>query len=584
MRIPLAALVLVALTPSPSSAVRIAPRPVPQQEVPDSGDVLKQLRSAQARFERIRRSNLPFASGLGGGRCDENVGRFCYWYDEDDSWQQPEENEETTREREFLLRRLDSAAAALPGDRWIAGQRIRYLLETERNDAALEVAESCGAERWWCKALAGYVRHSAGDYLAAETAFESSLAAMSPDQRCEWRDISLLLKGKTRGYYEDRDCDERRDFENRFWWLSDPLYAVPGNERRTEHHARVVVGKILESSASPRSIPWGRDNLELLYRYGRVIGWQRRYSSRLSTSLDGGVVGHHRSYSWHFEPPSEYLEDISEIRVRRWDLEPERPHTRYALEYATDFRPLDHVLSLFHQNGSAAIVARCEMPVVAESTDRPDSSHTRWESALVVSQSEAKPLILVREPDCHPMTVTVPVAPVLVSVETLSRADSVAARDRYWLDIPARLGSADTLSVSDLMPIDPVSELPVDLAEAIPLARSTLRFAPADELGLYWEVYGLDPTWSSVEISLSVEKVGKGFFRRVGEWAGVVGKRSDQIRMQWIESVPATVTLNRAITVLLTPSMDGSYAIQLKVRAPNGDEALTTRLIEVEPR
>ena len=95
-------------------------------------------------------------------------------------------------------------------------------------------------------------------------------------------------------------------------------------------------------------------------------------------------------------------------------------------------------------------------------------------------------------------------------------------------------------------------------------------------------MYGLDPAWNSVEISLSAEKVDKGFFRRVGEWIGVVGKRPDQIRMQWIETVPATVTLNRAISVQLTPSMDGRYMIQLTVRAPTGETAVTSRLIEVE--
>jgi hypothetical protein len=181
------------------------------------------------------------------------------------------------------------------------------------------------------------------------------------------------------------------------------------------------------------------------------------------------------------------------------------------------------------------------------------------------------------------MAVTVPIAPALVSVEALSRSDSVAARDRYWLDIPARLGSDTDLSVSDLMPIQPGEELPVDLAGAMPVALPSTELSPGDEMGLYWEVYGLDPTWNSVEISLSVEKVGKGFFRRVAEWAGVVGKRSDRIRMRWTEHVPATVTLKRAITLRLTPSMDGTYVIQLAVRAATGEGAVTTRLIRVGP-
>ena len=579
-----AAVTVTALLSTPSTASSVPPWPAQQVAQPDSQSILKQLRSAQSRFERIHRSNLPFASGTGTGRCDERVGRFCYWHDDDDSWKPQEEYEEVTRARERLLQQLDSAAVLLRGDRWIAGQRVRYLIEAKQPDTAFEVARHCQADNWWCSALEGYVLHVRGDYSSAEAAFDLGIAAMSAERGCEWRDISLLLEGKSRGAYEDLDCDERADFQRRFWWLSDPLFIVPGNERRTEHYSRVVMGMLLAESDSPRSIPWGRDNVELLYRYGRIIGWQRRYSSRLSTGLDRGILGHHRSHSWRFEPTADFLSDVSEIAAGDWDLEPERPRTRYAVEYATDFRSLQHVLSVFRQGSSAVVVARCETPAIAESTTTDgDSSRGRWESALVVVASESSSTSMLRGQDCRAMAVTVPIAPALVSVEALSRSDSVAARDRYWLDIPARLGSDTDLSVSDLMPIQPGEELPVDLAGAMPVALPSTELSPGDEMGLYWEVYGLDPTWNSVEISLSVEKVGKGFFRRVAEWAGVVGKRSDRIRMRWTEHVPATVTLKRAITLRLTPSMDGTYVIQLAVRAATGEGAVTTRLIRVGP-
>ena len=567
-----------------AAATRVETWSLQQQEQPDSEAVLKQARSAQSRFERIRRSNLPYASGTGGGRCDVNVGRFCYWHDDDDSWRQREENAETIRERETLLQRMHSAAALLPGDRWIPGQRVRYLIEAERLDAALGAARECEADSWWCGALQGYVLHVLGKYASAEAAFDSSMAAMSDEQECEWRDISLLLEGKSRGRYEDLDCDERADLERRFWWLSDPLFSVPGNERRTEHYSRVVVARLLEESDSPRSIPWGRDNVELLYRYGRIIGWQRRYSSRLSTGLDRSILGHHRSHSWQFAPTHDYLLDLSEIAAGDWDLEPDQPHTRYAVEYATDFRSLRHVLSVFRDDSSAVVVGRCEIPAIGDSSRTVGhSSSGNWESALVVAASHSSSPVMSRDQDCRTLAVTVPLAPALVNIEALSRVDSVAARDRYWLDIPAHLGSDDGLTVSDILPIRAVEDLPVDLTEAAPIALSSTDLAPGDEIGLYWEVYGLDLGWNSVEISLSVEKVGKGFFRRVGEWTGVVGRRSDQIRMRWIENVPATVTLNRAITVRLTPSMDGTYMMQLAVRAPTGETAVTSRLIEVEP-
>jgi hypothetical protein len=184
--------------------------------------------------------------------------------------------------------------------------------------------------------------------------------------------------------------------------------------------------------------------------------------------------------------------------------------------------------------------------------------------------------------DCEPLAVSVPLAPALVSVELLSRSDSVAARDRYWLDIPGRVGADSSLAISDLLPLEPVEQLPIDLAAAIPLARESTTMLAAAELGIYWEVYGLDPEWPSLTISLSVEKVGKSFFRRVGEWSGLVGKRSDRISMEWTEQLARATTLGRAIALRLTPDMEGSYGMQLVVRAPTGQTAVTTRLIEVK--
>jgi hypothetical protein len=39
-------------------------------------------------------------------------------------------------------------------------------------------------------------------------------------------------------------CGERQSFEERFWWLSDPFWSVPGNERFDEHLARNVQARL----------------------------------------------------------------------------------------------------------------------------------------------------------------------------------------------------------------------------------------------------------------------------------------------------------------------------------------------------
>src|SRR5262245_29570406 len=86
---------------------------------PDSGRIRNAARSAQASFERFRRTALPRQQGS-HPPCDAVVGRYCYWREteRDDRPALPEAPSVIER-RLALLRQLDSAARVLPGDPWI---------------------------------------------------------------------------------------------------------------------------------------------------------------------------------------------------------------------------------------------------------------------------------------------------------------------------------------------------------------------------------------------------------------------------------------------------------------------------------
>ena len=94
-------------------------------ETLDASHVLREARAAQARFERVRRMHLPRKPAAGGSRtCHARVGRYCYWYDPADSTVEAEPVRIRDARRQ-LLTSLDSAAARVPADEWIAGQRVR---------------------------------------------------------------------------------------------------------------------------------------------------------------------------------------------------------------------------------------------------------------------------------------------------------------------------------------------------------------------------------------------------------------------------------------------------------------------------
>ncbi|HTR77034.1 MAG TPA: hypothetical protein VMH39_02955, partial [Gemmatimonadaceae bacterium] len=162
---------------------------------------------------------------------------------------------------------MDSAAAALPGDPWIAGQRVRMLVDQQDFAGAFRASVECRADLWWCLSLRGYALHASRLIARAAATFDSALAVMPDSTRCRWNDLSSLFgivgwnafslggPGGTRGagsattvdatqptaFLSDGDrayraatCAGRDSINATIWWLAQPLYLEPGNERKTD--------------------------------------------------------------------------------------------------------------------------------------------------------------------------------------------------------------------------------------------------------------------------------------------------------------------------------------------------------------
>src|SRR4029079_4752902 len=94
--------------------------------------------------------------------------------------------------------------------------------------------------KWWCDALLGLTLHIAGNYLAADSAYAMALEGMPSPTRCHWLNLAPLLDDDVRGTYRKMTCPQREAIDQRIWWVADPLFMVPGNERRTQHFSRVL--------------------------------------------------------------------------------------------------------------------------------------------------------------------------------------------------------------------------------------------------------------------------------------------------------------------------------------------------------
>jgi hypothetical protein len=258
----------------PATPVLPAARPAPRPPTtPGVADPDSAARAAQEAFEKFRRYNLNHVLPSLPRTCDEQVGRLCYWYDE--STTLPRERDTVAAMRRQLLSTLDSLGRKVPDDIWITQQRVRYLIEAQRNDEALALAKSCSSAGWRCDALVGLAHHVKQEYVEAERAFDAALAQMNAKQRCEWRTIYLLLDDVALGAYRDLPCgDPRRDaWEARTWFLARTLYSMPGNDSRSEFFARMTMIHLMADAAVAYQFGFDESERELLLRFGWPRAW-----------------------------------------------------------------------------------------------------------------------------------------------------------------------------------------------------------------------------------------------------------------------------------------------------------------------
>ncbi|HEX2095558.1 MAG TPA: hypothetical protein VHG28_24390 [Longimicrobiaceae bacterium] len=539
----------------------------------DSARALRSARSAQVQFERVRFQHLPWTEERGGGECDERIGRFCIWYGEDgEEWTPPPEPEPVVRARETLLRRLEEAAVLAPGDEWIAGQRVRYLVEAKRFGEVAAAAEGCRAGGWWCLALQGMAHHAAGEAEQADAAFDAALARMPERDRREWTDLSVLLGNDGVGAYRRMPPAERARIETLYWWLADPFWMLPGNPRRAEHLSRWVTDRLQDRARNPDGIVWADDLREILLRFGAPIGWER-IRPRIHEMGRPSVVTHYGPSRLSAPPPFAALRDPLTLRVEDWP----REERSSRVDFDRGFSSLEHQVAVFRRGDSAVVVAGYTLD--------PDSvpASMEVEAGLVLMPGPEATPVLERRTRTGPagaLRVTAPFAPTVLSLEARADSGKRVGRARYGVRLSAPSGG---IALSDVLLLDVPDPLPTELEEAAPRARGSTRVRPGESLGLFWEVYGLPERPDTVAFAVSVRRSGTGWGRRMAERLGLVGEETP-IRVRWDEETPGEATLARTLVLAIPQLPRGEYTLELSVIPRAGEPVTATRSLRVEPR
>jgi hypothetical protein len=542
-----------------------------RQALADSSEISHHARDLQARFESRRRHMLPRFSAGPPDRC-VIVGRFCEWHPNSRDYVVPEEGNGIRRARAELLRDLERAGNAVPGDDWIIGQRIRYLIEGH-DTSVISAARSCKATKWWCDALVGLALHVNGNFAAADSTFSIALEEMPSPTRCHWVNLSPLLDDDLRDAYRKMSCAQREAANARIWWVADPLYITPGNERRTEHFSRVLHTALQQDAANTYGSRWGGDLAELTVRFGWAEKWTQEPLGSMPTT-EVSVAGHEPEPGFHFFLTQWPPDTLAQIVDSLFEIRQSPPREQYALPYARSFTELDAQVARFRRGDSTRIVAAYDV-----STDTIFGRH-KFAAALVAMASEATPLSMSEvdeSPTRNVISVSTPWKSQLIGVELLAKDSAGAARWRKGFgEIPLDSGK---ISLSDLLFVDGGPSLPSDLNEAIPIAHGGTRFRRDKQVGLFWELYGKTPADSALPISLTITPIDEGFFRRAFRALRIVPKVAP-LNIRWRENGASGVLSARSVLLDFSLVPAGKYAVKLEVG--NYPLAVASRIIEVE--
>ncbi len=465
---------------------------------------------------------------------------------------------------------MDGARRVRPESDWIAGQEIRYLVEHGLADSAVSVALGCQGTGWWCQALAGYAFHAAERFREADSSFALATLGMPRRLFCQWTDWSKLLEGRLYERFRSLDCERRAKFADTLFTLSQPLLSRPGNDLRTELFARRVMSLLVASAHAPE--PWSQDIEEIGVRYGWPTRWSIADRGFYPTMDRPPVVGHDRSPAYFFFaiPTTD-----SAAPPWRWELEPERPRSRYAPTYAANFAAVEgYQIARFPRGDSTIVVATLEGTLDSGLRSRPVGH-----GLAVLTHRGAAPTITRTDSasELRPDRIMVAGDPLLVSVEswTLSGRRIARVRQSY-----PPLDRSRPLLLSTPLLFRPGEALPASLEEAASRALPSTSFPRGAPVGVYWEASGIGA--DSVDVSIAVVPVRRGLMGRIGEGLSLV-KRRAALTLQWSAPAERAPAVGRAFELDLHRQKPGKYRLRLEAHTPDGTTAATELPLELRP-
>ena len=510
----------------------------------------------------------------------------------------------------------------IPGDDWLAGIRISFPVPGGPIEpGSREGLPECRATDWWCSLIHMFILWQNRHFAKAEEYLNRALTQMPAKVFCVWGDVSMLIDdAQFRSRYQRMPCAERAALEDQLWWLTDPLFSRPGNERKVDHFARAVNLRLATeltipevdgypyalsrtrravrrfsagdlalqdlnpdadaSAAEVKDFRGPKGLLQVAFESMRDADYRRANYSFMESAMRhravGGPTGGVASRPIQFVPAIAAAQAPFLSLATDWNL-----NRQFPLESGRSpvgpIAQLDAQHAFFMRGDSARLV------VVSEPAADPLLSRSLMQAALAYSRAPGD--VVVHRDGSRPRYEFSPLVPadsMVVSLELIA-LERGAGRVRFGAAPPRQNGGRIRLSDLLLFRADAAGALPyAALDSVLRIAHATTALRKGIKTGVFWEVYGLrSGDYANLEVTITRLPSGGAALRGERDALARAGQQPTTSVSWTDETATGNAIESRRVILDISRLEPGYYELALRM-TPRGEVPVTTaRRIQV---
>ncbi|HEX9633649.1 MAG TPA: GWxTD domain-containing protein [Gemmatimonadales bacterium] len=457
-----------------------------------------------------------------------------------------------------------------------------------------------------------------GRAAEATRAFDRALAGLTPGERSQLTDLSVILRRSDADAYRALTAAQRAEFDRIYWAAGDPLKLTPENEHLLEHLARAAYADLRFSAPELHLRGWDTDRGVIYIRYGPppvVASFAPETDGRAPDVMAVGKITtvwfypeRNLRFVFYGPPGYNFARFAGEFQAYAED-------TRYRLPVKYDNVPVTEAMdsipvqvAAFRGAGpgdATELVFYAGLPL-AQMAEGVDLAEGPIEHGLFITDPLEREVTVERRQETmrfrsetqfeqRTFTSALAAGQYRFRVEARQPTTRRAARGADRLDVDDFNRSA--LMLSDVVMADRVAPRTAALTgrrDFLLDPNPAMRFTPGGEVHLFWETYNLTldslgTFWYDAEIVLRVQSIERrGFAARVVggmlDAIGTTAKGDDQVSVRYEvrETLGERDRVPGWLAVDLEDAPNGTYVLELVLTDRlSGQSAVRRRVFTV---